>query len=84
MPNGSQTVNRDEYMFVQTPQVFNSTILKECYKKAYSPSFTDDASVVESSGYKVATAAGSRFNIKLTTPEDMVMAKIFLSLMEQE
>jgi 2-C-methyl-D-erythritol 4-phosphate cytidylyltransferase len=39
---------------------------------------------VESSGYKVATAPGSRFNIKLTTPEDMVMAKIFLSIMEQE
>ncbi len=84
MPDGSQTVNRDEYMFVQTPQVFNSTILKECYKKAYSPTFTDDASVVESSGYKVATAPGSRFNIKLTTPEDMVMAKIFLSIMEHE
>ena len=84
MPNGSATVNRDEYMFVQTPQVFDSTILKECYKKAYSPTFTDDASVVESSGYKVATAPGSRFNIKLTTPEDMVMAKIFLSIMEQE
>ena len=84
MPDGSQTVNRDEYMFVQTPQVFDSTILKECYKKAYSPTFTDDASVVESSGYKVATAPGSRFNIKLTTPEDMVMAKMFLSIMEQE
>ena len=83
MPDGSRTVNRDEYMFVQTPQVFDSTILKECYKKAYSPTFTDDASVVESSGYKVATAEGSRFNIKLTTPEDLVMARIFLSLMEK-
>lgn len=80
MPNGSRTVNRDEYMFVQTPQVFDSTTLKECYKKPYSPTFTDDASVVESSGYKVATAPGSRFNIKLTTPEDMVMARIIFSL----
>ena len=84
MPDGSKTVNRDEYMFVQTPQVFDSTILKECYKKAYSPTFTDDASVVESSGYKVATTAGSRFNIKLTTPEDLIMARIFLSLMDEE
>ena len=82
MPNGSKTVNRDEYMFVQTPQVFDSTILKECYKKPYSPTFTDDASVVESNGYKVAVTSGSRFNIKLTTPEDLVMARIFLSLME--
>ena len=84
MPEGSRTVNRDEYMFVQTPQVFDSTILKECYKKAYSPTFTDDASVVESSGYKVATSEGSRFNIKLTTPEDLVMARIFLSLMKEK
>ena len=84
MPDGSRTVNRDEYMFVQTPQVFDSTILKECYKKAYSPTFTDDASVVESSGYKVATSEGSRFNIKLTTPEDLVMARIFLSLMKEK
>jgi 2-C-methyl-D-erythritol 4-phosphate cytidylyltransferase len=84
MPNGSKTVNRDEYMFVQTPQVFDSTILKECYKKPYSPEFTDDASVVESCGYKVATAPGSRFNIKLTTPEDLVMARIFLSIMEEK
>ncbi|MBQ5827630.1 MAG: 2-C-methyl-D-erythritol 4-phosphate cytidylyltransferase [Bacteroidales bacterium] len=84
MPDGSKTVNRDEYMFVQTPQVFDSTILKECYKKPYSPEFTDDASVVESCGYKVATAPGSRFNIKLTTPEDLVMARIFLSIMEEK
>lgn len=83
MPNGSRTVNRDEYMFVQTPQVFDSTILKDCYKKPYSPTFTDDASVVESNGYKVATSPGSRFNIKLTTPEDLVMARIFLLLMEE-
>ena len=84
MPDGSRTVNRDEYMFVQTPQVFNSTILKKCYGRPYSPSFTDDASVVESCGYKVATEPGSRFNIKLTTPEDMMMARIFLSLTEKE
>ncbi|MDO4736037.1 MAG: 2-C-methyl-D-erythritol 4-phosphate cytidylyltransferase [Bacteroidia bacterium] len=77
---GSKTVNRDNYLFVQTPQVFDSTILKECYKKAYSPAFTDDASVVESSGYKIATESGSRFNIKITTPEDLLMAKIFLEI----
>lgn len=83
MPDGSRTVNRDEYMFVQTPQVFDSTILRECYKQAYSPAFTDDASVVESSGYKIATTGGSRFNIKLTTPEDMVMANVFLEILDR-
>lgn len=77
---GAHTVNRDEYIFVQTPQVFDSTKLKEAYKQAYSPSFTDDASVVESMGYKVGFCNGSRFNIKITTPEDLKMAQIISSL----
>lgn len=77
------TVDRDKYMFVQTPQVFDATILKKCYKKAYSPTFTDDASVVESSGYNVATVDGSRFNIKITTPEDLTMAEIIVEMVAQ-
>ncbi|MEF9932207.1 MAG: 2-C-methyl-D-erythritol 4-phosphate cytidylyltransferase, partial [Bacteroidales bacterium] len=74
------TVDRDKYLFVQTPQVFDSTVLKKCYAKAYSPAFTDDASVLESSGYSVATVKGSRFNIKITTPEDIKMAEIILKM----
>jgi 2-C-methyl-D-erythritol 4-phosphate cytidylyltransferase len=74
------TVNRDHYLFVQTPQVFDSTVLKKCYEKAYSPVFTDDASVVESGGYKVATVEGSRFNLKITTPEDLKMAEIIMNM----
>jgi 4-diphosphocytidyl-2-methyl-D-erithritol synthase len=81
---GTKTVNRDDYMFVQTPQVFDSTILKKCYNQGFSPSFTDDASVVESCGYKVATSAGSKFNIKLTTTEDLLMAKIILDKLSEE
>lgn len=77
---GSNTVNRDEYIFVQTPQVFDSTKLKDAYKQAYSPSFTDDASVAESRGYKVLLSEGSRFNIKITTPEDLKMGEIISSL----
>ena len=73
-------VDRDRYLFVQTPQVFDSTRLKEAYRQAYVPEFTDDASVVESCGYKVATCEGSRFNIKITTPEDLDMARFILSL----
>lgn len=70
------TVDRDKYLFVQTPQVFDSGILKTCYQTAYFPGFTDDASVVESCGYKIKTVPGSRFNIKITTPEDLKMAEI--------
>lgn len=77
---GAHTVNRDEYIFVQTPQVFDSTKLKEAYKQAYSPAFTDDASVAESKGYKILFSEGSRFNIKITTPEDITMAEIILNM----
>lgn len=74
-------VDRDKYIFVQTPQVFDSTKLKEAYKQAYSPAFTDDASVAESKGYTVLFCNGSRFNIKITTPEDLKMGEIILSLL---
>lgn len=77
---GAHTVNRDEYIFVQTPQVFDSTKLKEAYKQAYSPAFTDDAYVAESKGYKILFSSGSRFNIKITTPEDIKMAEIILGM----
>lgn len=77
---GAEPVNRDEYIFVQTPQVFDSTRLKEAYKQAYSPAFTDDASVAESKGYKILFCSGSRFNIKITTPEDLEMAEIILKM----
>lgn len=74
------TANRDKYITVQTPQVFLSTELKKCYELPYNPIYTDDASVLENNGYNIETTGGSRFNIKITTPEDLLMAQIFLDL----
>lgn len=76
--NVSETVDRSLYRLVQTPQVFHAEVLKRAYQAAYSPEFTDDASVVEKSGVPLHFCTGSRFNIKLTTPEDMVLAKAVL------
>jgi 2-C-methyl-D-erythritol 4-phosphate cytidylyltransferase len=76
---GTFPVTREDYLLVQTPQVFDSTRLKLAYKKPYSPSFTDDASVMESSGYSFSTVEGSRFNIKITTQEDLKYAARLLS-----
>ena len=75
---GSSRVDRDRFVTVQTPQVFQSTVLKQAYGRAYSPSFTDDASVVEAAGVRVTLAAGLKRNIKITTPEDLERAAIFL------
>lgn len=77
--NGSHPVNRDNYIAVQTPQVFRSDLLLKAYNKAYSPVFTDDASVVESIGEKVHFADGLATNIKITKPEDMVLAQALLT-----
>lgn len=64
-------VNREDYIVVQTPQVFDSTRLKEAYSRPYSTLFTDDASVMEAAGYHIDTILGDRGNIKITTPEDL-------------
>ncbi len=75
----STIVPRSEYRLVQTPQIFHSEILHEAYRQPYLPEFTDDASVVEKTGTPLHFVKGSRFNIKLTTPEDMLFAKMVLT-----
>ena len=77
---GYSVVDREQYVLVQTPQVFHSDILHKAYEQAFSPLFTDDASVVERSGVDIYFTAGSRTNIKLTQSDDMLLAKAILSL----
>lgn len=72
---GSHPVVRENYVLVQTPQVFDSTRLKQAYKKPYSPAFTDDATVMESSGYSFDMIEGSKFNLKITTRDDLEFAR---------
>lgn len=69
-------VDRNRVFAVQTPQVFQSEVLKRAYGQAFDLSFTDDASVVEKSGAAVSYVVGERLNIKLTTPEDMRLAEV--------
>ncbi len=76
--NKSQAVNRSEYKLVQTPQVFKSEIILKSYEKDFSEAFTDDASVVEASGFTVNLVEGARENIKITTALDLKMAEAFL------
>ncbi len=74
----SQTVDRTKFYSVQTPQVFKFEILKTAYTQTWEPTFTDDASVVERSGYPIRMVLGNRDNIKITHPEDLVVACEFL------
>ncbi|MDO4758256.1 MAG: 2-C-methyl-D-erythritol 4-phosphate cytidylyltransferase [Rikenellaceae bacterium] len=74
----SHIIDRRPLRIVQTPQVFRRALLDEAYEQPFSPLFTDDASVVEAMGTAVHLAAGERSNLKITTPEDMILARALL------
>ena len=74
----SKQVDRSRYRLIQTPQVFNSSILKKAYMKEYQPGFTDDAGVVESLGYKIILVQGNPENIKITLNKDLIIAASFI------
>lgn len=75
---GSRPVERENYVSIQTPQVFHSELLLDAYNQAYNPAFTDDASVVESRGVKICLTEGRMVNIKITKPEDLTLARAIL------
>ena len=69
------TVPRDSLREIQTPQVFRKDIILKAYGKCKDAVVTDDAALVEKLGVKVSVVEGSYFNIKITTPEDLVLAE---------
>ncbi len=75
---GSVPVNREHIKQVQTPQVFLSNLIKKAYCQEYSESFTDDATVLERTGETVNLLEGNRENIKITTPEDLLICETLL------
>ena len=75
---GNISAVRDLYRLVQTPQVFLSEILLKAYNQLYQPQFTDDASVVEHNGHTISLVNGNRENIKITTPQDLIIAEALL------
>ncbi len=74
----SDTVPRDEYRLVQTPQCFDVQLLKAANRQSYRDAFTDDASVVEAYGHTITLVEGNRENIKITTPGDLKMAEMLI------
>lgn len=76
------SVDRSMLYGAQTPQIFHSEVLKSAYSLPYDTSFTDDASVVDKYGKNLSYTMGERFNIKITTADDLVLAKAIMSMME--
>ena len=74
----SETVPRNDYRLVQTPQTFDIQLLKAANRQPYNDGFTDDASVVESYGHAITLVEGNRENIKITTPYDLKIAEVLI------
>lgn len=69
---------RKKLRLVQTPQVFNCSVIKKAYQQQYDLRFTDDATVVEALGGKVKLINGSTENIKITRAQDLHIAEALL------
>jgi len=75
----NKQVDREDYFLGQTPQTFQTSILRPLYNRRYSKSFTDDVSIVEKAkACNPITIEGSRENIKITTSEDLILAEAIL------
>jgi 2-C-methyl-D-erythritol 4-phosphate cytidylyltransferase len=83
-PDGTvlRTLDRDSLWQIQTPQTFQVNVIREAYYRATEDGFvgTDDASLVERLDVKVHILPGSYTNIKITTPEDLASADLFLKM----
>jgi 2-C-methyl-D-erythritol 4-phosphate cytidylyltransferase len=81
-----ETVPREGLWQAQTPQAFRKDWLLEAYAKrgSLAGGITDDAQLVEAAGHPVRVAAGSPFNLKITTGDDIKIAAQFLKLREAE
>ena len=70
----SKSLERSSLRAVQTPQIFPIGTLRKAYQQPFSPAFTDDASVVEAMGVKIALYEGETTNLKITYADDLKRA----------
>jgi 2-C-methyl-D-erythritol 4-phosphate cytidylyltransferase len=77
--DNNKAVDRKNYYLIQTPQCFRSGLIKKAFSQNYTPFFTDDASVLEATGEKINLIEGNRENIKITTPQDLIIAEALIS-----
>jgi 2-C-methyl-D-erythritol 4-phosphate cytidylyltransferase len=83
-PDGTvlRTLERESLWQAQTPQTFQASLIKEAHLKAAADGYmgTDDASLIERLGKKIHILPGSYTNIKITTPEDLILANLILKM----
>ncbi|HBN02124.1 MAG TPA: 2-C-methyl-D-erythritol 4-phosphate cytidylyltransferase [Rikenellaceae bacterium] len=77
-PEGEE-VDRSRIFGAQTPQMFLSEDIKTAYSQAFDTAFTDDASVARKNRIPLSFCNGERYNFKLTSPEDLSLARLIIS-----
>jgi 2-C-methyl-D-erythritol 4-phosphate cytidylyltransferase len=81
-----RTLERSRLWAIQTPQSFEYGLIAEAHEKAREEGFygTDDASLVERLRIPVRVIEGSRFNLKISTPEDLILGEAILRHLRQK
>lgn len=74
----TKALDRSRFRLIQTPQTFQCSLIKSAYRVREEASMTDDASVAEHAGHLISLFEGSYENIKVTTPEDLIVAEALL------
>jgi 2-C-methyl-D-erythritol 4-phosphate cytidylyltransferase len=76
--DNTKSMDRSRFRLIQTPQTFSIELIKQAYQLKEDPTMTDDASVVEKLGHTISLFEGSYENIKITTPEDLIVAEALM------
>lgn len=76
--DNTKSMDRSRFRLVQTPQTFQVSLIKQAYQTKEDASLTDDASVAERAGHLISLFEGSYENIKITTPEDLIVAEALI------
>lgn len=74
----NRPVDRHDLRIIQTPQVFYTNLIKQAYLQPYTEDITDDAMLLEKTGVSICLVEGNRENIKITNPEDLIIAEALL------
>ncbi|WP_025763077.1 2-C-methyl-D-erythritol 4-phosphate cytidylyltransferase [Dyadobacter tibetensis] len=75
---GNQALDRSNFLLIQTPQTFRLDWMRNAFAQPYQQHYTDCASVLEAAGHCIELIPGAYENIKITTPEDLEWASVFL------
>lgn len=80
----TRAMDRSKFRLIQTPQTFLVSLIQQAYEIKEVESLTDDASVAEMAGHTISLFEGSYENLKITTPEDLVIAEALLNAREND